>query len=113
MFKKIHNALLLLCLGETFFFGTSPAGSFHLSFKLKATIDPDCDPTKMPCEKWSPGNYAINMGNLCSVALVFYHIYNIQRRGRQKKNKQKKKTCFQSSRYLQEHIYPLSCHALF
>jgi len=31
------------------------------AFKLKAEVDPDCDPTQGPCEMWLPGNYSLRV----------------------------------------------------
>jgi len=47
-------------------------GTYSVEWNLKAEPDPNCDPSKGPCEKWLPGLYNVTIGK-CSFFWVSYH----------------------------------------
>jgi hypothetical protein len=47
-------------VGDTELNQEQPAGTYSVSWKLKAEPNPDCDPTQGPCEMWLPGVYNIS-----------------------------------------------------
>lgn len=48
-------------VGDSFLQAPQPAGSYNQTIKLKATEDPNCDPSQGPCEAWLPGNYTVKV----------------------------------------------------
>ncbi len=37
-------------------------GTYNAKADVRASPDPDCDPSQGPCEMWIPGNYSVTFG---------------------------------------------------
>ena len=49
-------------IGDTELSFPQAPGTYSVKWTGEVAPDPDCDPTRGPCEMWYPGNYTVIVG---------------------------------------------------